>query len=364
MNPVTDPALNPFSLDELDYELPEELIAQAPLARRDASRLLVVDAFERAVAHDAIRALPSLLPPALFVVNDTRVIPARLRGHKPSGGAVELLLVDRLSLPGRTERWRCLGRSSKGMREGLEAQFGEGPVTLHARVESKLDEGDVEVSLGATGAETVLEAAEALGELPLPPYVRRAPEEADRERYQTVFAAVEGAVAAPTAGLHFTPELLAAMKAAGHTLASVTLHVGPGTFRPVKADRLEDHEMHEERYVVPEATRAAIAAAREEGRPVVAVGTTVVRTLESAADDAGLPQAGPGATRLFIWPPYEAKVVDHLLTNFHLPRSTLLALVMALGGVDTLRDAYRAAVAERYRFFSYGDAMLLRGIRA
>lgn len=354
-----------LSLDELEYELPEELIAQAPLARRDASRLLVVDAFERRHAHAQIASLPEQLPPALFVVNDTKVIPARLRGRKPSGGAVELLLVERLGVPGRSERWRCLGRTNKGMSLGLEARFSAGAHALRAVVARKLGEGylDVLLELEGEGDDTVIDAVHALGELPLPPYVRRAPEAADRDRYQTVFAAHEGAVAAPTAGLHFTPALLAAMEAAGHRRASLTLHVGPGTFRPVKAARLEDHAMHEERYVVPEETRAAIASARAEGRPVVAVGTTVVRTLESAADEGGLPVAGPGSTRLFVTPPYEAKVVDHLLTNFHLPRSTLLALVMALGGVDSLRDAYQAAVDERYRFFSYGDAMLIRGIR-
>jgi len=202
---------------------------------------------------------------------------------------------------------------------------------------------------------------EQAGEVPLPPYIRRAAVDADRTRYQTVYARKSGAVAAPTAGLHFTESTLRALEEAGHETAYVTLHVGPGTFRPVQVDALDDHEMHEEAYEVPDATVAAIGRARQEGRPVVAVGTTVVRTLESSVDAEGSPVAGFDTTRLFIRPPHRFHVVDHLVTNFHLPRSTLLALVMAFAGVDLARRAYREASDRRYRFYSYGDAMLIRG---
>jgi S-adenosylmethionine:tRNA ribosyltransferase-isomerase len=210
------------------------------------------------------------------------------------------------------------------------------------------------------GESGVDELIEKVGEIPLPPYIRRAASDSDRARYQTVFAKTPGAVAAPTAGLHFTQDSLSALEEAGHRLAYVTLHVGPGTFRPVQADRLDDHQMHEECYEVPKATVSAIGLARAEGRPVVAVGTTVVRTLESSVDADGAPVPGFGTTRLFIRPPHRFEVVDHLLTNFHLPRSTLLALVMAFAGEDLTRRAYREAADRRYRFYSYGDAMLVR----
>jgi S-adenosylmethionine:tRNA ribosyltransferase-isomerase len=230
---------------------------------------------------------------------------------------------------------------------------------LDARVLRVLEHGQVEVALSAdVEVDRVIEEA---GEVPLPPYIHRAARESDRGRYQTVYARNPGAVAAPTAGLHFTESTLSALERAGHGSAYVTLHVGPGTFRPVQADTLDEHEMHEEAYEIPEATVAAIQRARDEGRSVVAVGTTVVRTLESRVDDDGIPPAGVGATRLFIRPPYRFRVVDHLVTNFHLPRSTLLALVMALAGTELTRSGYRHAAEQRYRFYSYGDAMLIRG---
>jgi len=339
-------------VDELDYELPEELIAQAPLPERDASRLLLVD---EGVAHHHVRELPALLPPALIVVNDTRVLPARLLGKKPSGGKAELLLVERLRSEAGAEVWRALGKASKGLRAG-HAVLLDG---LRAEVLRRDEGGTLEVRLEAPD---VGAAIERLGAMPLPPYIAREVEPSDRERYQTVFAEEPGAVAAPTAGLHFSERLLAELDAAGHRLSRVTLHVGPGTFRPIKSSSLEEHPMHEERYEVPETTAAAIDEARREGRPVLAVGTTVTRTLEAAADGDRV-RVGPGRTRLFIRPPYAPKVVDHLLTNFHLPRSTLLALVMALAGVSETRAAYAEAVRARYRFFSYGDAMLLRNLR-
>ena len=348
---------------DLDFELPEELIAQAPLPERDASRLLVIDANASGLVDAKFVDLPSMLPPSLIVVNDTRVLPARLHGHKPSGGALELLLVERLEVEAAregqapAERWLALGRTSKGLKVGSTARFAE----LDGEILEKRDEGYVVVRL-VPRERDVASALERAGEMPLPPYVKRAPDASDRERYQTIFARETGSVAAPTASLHFTPRVVAAMEAAGHTFAELTLHVGPGTFRPVKAERLEDHVMHEERFVVSEACAAAIDAARREGRAVVAVGTTVTRTLESVADGDRV-RPGEGRTGIFLRPPYRAKVVDHLVTNFHLPRSTLIALVYALGGEATMRAAYVHAVRERYRFFSYGDASLIRGIR-
>ncbi len=340
--------------ERLDYELPEELIAQRPLAERDASRLLVLGRNASHLEHRAITELPALLQPSLFVFNDTRVLPARLLGEKPSGGKVELLLVERLTGEGGEERWLCMGRPLKSLRPGLRLDFG----ALEAEIGARRDATTLEVTLRA--APSVSQALEAVGHMPLPPYVRRADDDADRERYQTVFAREAGAVAAPTAGLHFSTALLSALDAAGHTRAFVTLHVGPGTFAPLAVDDLAEHPMHTERYSIPEATFEAIASAKREGRPVVAVGTTVVRTLEAAAREHGELRAGSGATNLCIYPPYDFRVIDALVTNFHLPRSTLLALVMAFAGEERTRAAYACAVEERYRFFSYGDAMLVR----
>jgi S-adenosylmethionine:tRNA ribosyltransferase-isomerase len=333
--------------DDLAFELPPELIASAPLDERDASRLLVLRRSDGTVTDDAVRSLPSLLPDgALLVVNDTRVIPARLRGTKASGGKAEFLLVRARGDDGR--RWEALGRASKPMRDGAVIAIGDGlAVRIHGRDGMMLD---VELL-----ADDPRAAVERFGEMPLPPYMHRAPDPSDRERYQTVYADRPGAVAAPTAGLHLTEALFAALRARGIERAAVTLHVGPGTFAPVMVDDLDAHPMHAEWYDVPAATADAVAAAKREGRAVVAVGTTVVRTLESWAATG----ERTAETRLLIQPGYAFKVVDALLTNFHLPRSTLLALVMAFGGVGPVRAAYAAAVASRYRFFSYGDAMLV-----
>lgn len=339
---------------DLDYELPKELIAQEPLERRDASRLLVVDVGTDQIEDRLFTELPALLPPSLFVFNDTRVFPARLVGVKITGGRAELLLLEKVT--GGADRWLAMGRSSKGLRAGQELVFCNG--RLAARVVRQLGGGQLEVDLRAEGDVDAL--IEEAGEVPLPPYIRRQAGDADRTRYQTVYARKTGAVAAPTAGLHFTESALRALEQAGHRAVYVTLHVGPGTFRPVQVDTLDDHEMHEERYELPEATVDAIRLARIEDRPIVAVGTTVVRTLESSVDDEGNPVAGIGATRLFIRPPHRFRVVDHLITNFHLPRSTLLALVMTFAGADLTRRAYREAIERRYRFYSYGDAMLIR----
>jgi S-adenosylmethionine:tRNA ribosyltransferase-isomerase len=348
---------------QLDYVLPEELIAQTPLPDRDGARLLCVRRFGSALEHRWVRELPELLAPSLVVLNDTKVIPARVFVSKPSGGRVEFLLVERLSEPrtgtGTGERWLTLARTRKGLRCGMRlCSAGD---ELQLTVLAMLGEGEVEVSIEAP--EGVEQALARVGQVPLPPYIRRAPDAADVARYQTVFAAQPGAVAAPTAGLHLSERLLEALRQRGHELAFVTLHVGPGTFAPLRASALAEHRMHAERYTVPEQTALAIARAKREGRQVLAVGTTVVRSLEAATNAAGVVEPASSATSIFIYPPYRMRAVDALLTNFHLPRSTLLALVMAFAGENTTRDAYAAAVAARYRFFSYGDAMLITGER-
>jgi S-adenosylmethionine:tRNA ribosyltransferase-isomerase len=342
---------------ELDYDLPEELVAQAPLAERDASRLLWLTRGQGTLSHRHVRDLAGLLRPSLIVLNDTRVIPARLLAHKASGGRVEILLVERVSPPGTDERWLALGKASKGLPAGLSLRMPE--AELEITIEGRRKLGVIEVRLQAPGG--VDAALARVGQLPLPPYIRRTPDAADQSRYQTVFAARDGAVAAPTAGLHLSKPLLQALRAHGHELAFVTLHVGPGTFAPLRSENLQEHAMHAERYEVPEATALALARARAEGRQVLAVGTTVVRTLEAAADEHGVIAPHSGSTSIFIYPPYRFRVVDALLTNFHWPRSTLLALVMAFGGVAAVRAAYAQAIAARYRFFSYGDAMLITG---
>lgn len=340
--------------DELEYDLPEALIAQQPATTREAARLLVLERHAPSLRHEHISALPRLVAPALFVFNDTRVLRARLVGKKPSGGRFELLLVERTGEQGSEERWLCMARPLKSLRAGIELELAG----LSVRVEERVGDALLAVTLRAHHGD-VAQAIEAAGELPLPPYIDRAAAAHDDERYQTVFARTPGAVAAPTAGLHFSESLLAALRALGHELAYVTLHVGPGTFTPLASDELAGHTMHSEQYEVPVETAEAVARAKRERRPVIAVGTTVVRTLESNAQLHGEVRAGRGATALFIYPPYTFRVVDGLVTNFHLPRSTLLALVMAFAGIDEVRAAYRAAVEQRYRFFSYGDAMFI-----
>jgi S-adenosylmethionine:tRNA ribosyltransferase-isomerase len=346
--------------EELDYDLPEALIAQEPPAEREAARLLVMARHGSALSHARITDLPRLLPPALFVFNDTRVIPARLLGQRPSGGKFELLLVERTdtSAGAHEQRWLCMARPLKSLRAGMQLTVG----SLEIEVLERVSETLLAVCLRAEqGVERALAAS---GELPLPPYIARRPVERDNERYQTVFARTPGAVAAPTAGLHFGEGLLRALEAHGHQRAFVTLHVGPGTFAPLNVEDLAEHPMHSERYEISSACAVAIREAKRAGRPIVAVGTTVVRTLEASAREHGEVTAGASSTNLCIYPPYELRVIDALVTNFHLPRSTLLALVMAFAGIEPVRAAYRAAVAEQYRFFSYGDAMLIQPLAA
>ncbi|MCA9619952.1 MAG: tRNA preQ1(34) S-adenosylmethionine ribosyltransferase-isomerase QueA [Myxococcales bacterium] len=342
---------------DLFYELPPELVARYPAERRDESRMLVLGR-EGEMRGRRVRDLAEELPAGcLLVVNDTAVMPARLLGQKASGGRFELLLVERVD--GDELRWRALVRTHKRVRLGQEAKLDGG---LEVRVDAgPNDEGLFEVALRPPPGRSVLEVLEEAGHMPLPPYLQRADEPADRERYQTIFASEPGAVAAPTAGLHFTPELVQRLAEAGIAMTTVTLHVGPGTFKPVKVAELDDHPMHGERYAVPPEAAKAIAEARRRGAPVVAVGTTVVRTLESAADPEapGEVCATSGETHLLIQPGFRFQVVDGLLTNFHLPGSTLLALVYALAGPERVRAAYALAIRERYRFYSYGDAMLI-----
>ncbi|MEM9691941.1 MAG: tRNA preQ1(34) S-adenosylmethionine ribosyltransferase-isomerase QueA [Myxococcota bacterium] len=354
-------------LDELDYDLPNDRIARHPADPRSAARLLRVRCDRtgpEAIDHGATVAdLPSLLPPrSLLVVNDTRVMPARVFGEKAAtGGKVELLLVsprpaDAPPAPqGRGgARWSVLAKASKRIQTGAELRLDGG---VRAWVERGVDdEGLFTVRFSIPKVESWLEE---VGHMPLPPYLGRPDEAFDRERYQTVFADAVGAVAAPTAGLHFDPPLLDALAKAGHTRVPITLHVGPGTFRPVKVDDLDDHPMHREWFSIREQTAVAIRRARSEGRKVFAIGTTVVRALESACDSEGRLEAVEMDTRLLIQPGYRFRVIDGLMTNFHLPRSTLLALVYAFGGRDRIREAYRQAIEERYRFYSYGDAMLI-----
>ncbi len=328
---------------EFDYPLPSELIAQAPLPERDASRLLVLPRRDGPAGHMKVLDLPQLLRPGdLLVANDARVIPARLHGRKKgTGGKVELLLVEPLG----GADWLALGQASKPLRAGSEVEvFGSFVQIVQIR-----GGGEMVVRLPLQD-DALWEFLDRAGELPLPPYIEHAPDARDRERYQTVFARERGAVAAPTAGLHFTPRLIQALKEKKIFFSYITLHVGPGTFLPVRARRTEEHRMHSERYFVPEETARAI----EQAERVIAVGTTSLRTLEASQG-----RAGPGATDLFITPGYEFRVVDGLLTNFHLPKSTLLMLVSAFAGLERIKAAYTEAVRERYRFFSYGDAMLI-----
>ena len=353
--------------DDFDFLLPPDLIAQAPLASRDASRLLHVRRPSGQVQHRGFRKLPSLLSKGdLLVLNDSRVIPARLIGKKKgTGGRAELLLV-RPSTEVETEAalktnaagtaWTCLGQSSKGFRPGMELEFEAG---LTATILEAVGGGEYRVKF-TSPMPTLEEAIARAGKLPLPPYITREVEVSDAQRYQTIYARKSGSVAAPTAGLHFTSEIFAELEARGVQRCFVTLEVGPGTFLPVREGLVSEHKMHEERAFIPRATAAQIGEAKAAGRRVIAVGTTVVRTLETARPSP--PTKGEGdrfATSICITPGYEFRVIDALVTNFHLPKSTLVMLVSAfLGRAQTLA-AYTEAIREKYRFFSYGDAMFI-----
>lgn len=350
-------------VSDFDFELPPELIAQEPPTERGTSRLLRLDRRGAGLSHHRMPALPDLLEPGdLLVVNNTRVFPARLLGRRdPSGGAVECLLVTRLESADANgaELWEALVHPGQKLKPGTRAVF-DGSTPIHAEILERRFFGRRVVRLWTADGSPLETAVDSVGHIPLPPYIKRPDDGADRERYQTVFAHQRGSIAAPTAGLHFTPEIFRALDTRGVERAEVTLHVGYGTFQPIRVDDVESHRMESEQFEISEATAAAINGARDAGRRVIAVGTTTTRTLESVARaNAGRIVSGRSATDLFIYPGFDFKVLSGLVTNFHLPKSSLLMLVSAFGGRENVLNAYRAAVANQYRFYSYGDAMLL-----
>lgn len=338
---------------DFDFHLPEELIAQTPLEKRDASRLLIVDRSSGEFSDQHFDSIIDQLQPGdALVMNNTRVLPARLYGEKPgTGGHVELLLLKNIE----GDHWEVLAKPAKRLKVGAQVSFGDGRLT--ATVVEELEHGGRIVRFDYQGI--FLEVLESLGEMPLPPYIHE--KLADRERYQTVYAKENGSAAAPTAGLHFTKELLAQIEAKGVKLVYLTLHVGLGTFRPVSVDNLDDHEMHSEFYTLSEEAAATLREVKANGHRVIAVGTTSIRTLETIGNKfQGDIQADSGWTNIFIKPGYQWQIVDAFSTNFHLPKSTLVMLVSAFTGRDLTLKAYEHAIAERYRFFSFGDAMFIK----
>lgn len=338
---------------DFDYDLPKDLIAQTPLKDRASSRLLVVDRENDTFRDRTFRDIIEYLSPGdALVLNETKVLPARIiRVKKETGGAVELLLLKNLG----GDKWECLARPGKRLRPGTELDFGDG--LLAAKVLEKLDEGIIQVEFSYDGI--FLELLERLGTMPLPPYIHT--QLKDQSRYQTVYAKNLGSAAAPTAGLHFTPELLEQISAKGIKIVKITLHVGLGTFRPVEVEDVQAHKMHTESYEISAEAAETLNRVKNAGGKIVAVGTTTVRTLETAAREDGSFEACSGETSIFIYPGYKFRAVDYLITNFHLPKSTLLMLVSAFAGEDLIKRAYAHAVREQYRFFSFGDAMLITG---
>ena len=336
-------------LSDFDYDLPEELIAQRPIEPRNASRLMVLDPARRAIEHEHFYDLQKFLTAGdALIFNDTRVIPARLIGRKATGARVEVFLLRRLD----ATTWQTLVKPGRKITEGAEIFFGN---ELRCKVVGRTDFGGRVVQFKFSGV--FEEILDRLGETPLPPYIHEKLD--DAERYQTVYNRERGSAAAPTAGLHFTQEQMRALETFGVKLGFVTLHVGLGTFRPVQVETIEQHEMHEEFYSIPQATADLIRETKRRGGRVIAVGTTSIRTLEAAALDKTSVAVGASSTKIFIYPGCEFKIVDALITNFHLPKSTLLMLVSAFAGRDFILQAYREAVKERYRFFSFGDAMFI-----
>ncbi len=335
------------------YELPQELIAQTPLQKRDASRLMVLDRQSGAIEHRVFSDLKEFLRPGdCLVMNDSRVLPARLLGHRlPGGGAAEVLLLQDKG----DGVWECLVKPGRHLREGAQITFGDGALT--ATVQTVLETGNRLVKFHYEGI--FLEVLERLGKMPLPPYIKE--ELADGERYQTVYSRITGSAAAPTAGLHFTKELLSQLETAGVRLAYVTLHVGLGTFRPVKVDDVTQHHMHSEFCMLSAETARALNETRQNGGRIICVGTTSCRTLESLVQPDGSFAETSAWTDIFIYPGYRFRAMDGLITNFHLPESTLIMLVSAFAGYEHVMNAYNVAVQERYRFFSFGDAMLILG---
>ena len=341
-----------MNVSEFDYNLPEELIAQTPLKKRDASRLLVLDKNNGEIKHETFSNIIDYLKSGdVLVLNDTKVIPARLIGEKEETGAViELLLLKDLG----EDTWECLSKPAKRLHVGTIVSFGDGK--LKAQVIEKKDEGVTIVKLLYTGI--LMEILDSLGTMPLPPYIHEKLE--DQDRYQTVYAKYNGSAAAPTAGLHFTPELLKSIEDMGVIVTYVTLHVGLGTFRPVEVDNILEHKMHSEYYIMTDETANILNKAKDEGRRIIAVGTTSTRTLETiASNNDGRFIACSGDTNIFIYPGYEFKGIDCLITNFHLPKSTLVMLVSALASKEIILNAYQEAINEKYRFFSFGDSMFI-----
>jgi len=350
-------------IDEFDYQLPEELIAQKPEARRDFSRLMTLDRKTGKIEHKRFYELLEFLNENdCLVMNNSKVIPARLFGIKqPTGAKIEFLLIKRT---GEQDEWEVIARPGKRLKQGDFVDFSNGTAKLEAEITGIGEDGVLYARFSYDGV--FLERLDEIGKMPLPPYIQRESTQEDKSRYQTVYCREEGSVAAPTAGLHFTEELLEKVRAKGVRIAFVTLHVGIGTFRPVKCKNIEDHKMHFEEYVITTESAEAINKTRAAGGRVIAVGTTSVRTVESAAktekvgnNENYILEAGSGNTGIFIYPGYEFKMVDGLITNFHLPKSTLLMLISAFHNREDILRAYHIAVAEKYRFFSYGDAMLI-----
>jgi len=348
---------------EFNFDLPEHLIAQTPIESRDKSRLLCMDRCTGALKHHHFFELPKILRKGdCLVLNNSRVLPARLIGTLPTGGAVEVLLLREANV-GRREKdvsnlrvscvWECIVRPGRKLGVGAEVVFGDGGLT--ATVKSIINDGNRLIEFTFDGI--FLEVLERLGEMPLPPYIQEKLE--DKERYQTVYASEVGSAAAPTAGLHFTDGLLEELSSNGIDICYITLHVGLGTFRPVKADEIEDHNMHSEYYIIPQDSAKRVNRAKENGNSIIAVGTTSCRTLESCADETGKILATSGDTDIFIYPGYKFKCIDGLITNFHLPESTLIMLVSAFAGKENTLNAYKEAISMEYRFFSFGDAMLI-----
>ncbi|NPA58302.1 MAG: tRNA preQ1(34) S-adenosylmethionine ribosyltransferase-isomerase QueA [Aquificae bacterium] len=335
-----------YTLSDFDYRLPKELIARYPIEPRDSCRLMVLDRKKGSIEHKTFRDIVQYLQEGdTLVLNDTKVIPARLKGRKETGAKVEVFLLRQVD----KDLWEALVKNLKRLKEGQEVIFGKG---FKGELVEKRENGTALIRLKGNDIQALIEK---YGQVPLPPYIERESEEKDREEYQTVFARKEGAVASPTAGLHFTRRLLEEIREKGVNVEFITLHVGLGTFKPVSEEDFTKHRIHEEYYHIPEKTVRAIQQTKEKGKRVFAVGTTVVRTLETYA----ITGEREGFSSLFIYPPFRFQVVDSLITNFHLPKSTLLLLVSAFASRDMILEAYRTAVRERYRFFSYGDAMLI-----
>jgi len=350
-----------YSIEDYNYILPEELIAQEPVAERDQSRLLTLDRQSGKLSHHVFNELDTLLNPSdVLVINNTRVVPGRLMGKKETGGRVEILIVNYATgnqSPSHSKQFDCLIKASKPARVGTRLYF---PENVQATVVDRIDEYTHRLRFSHKGE--FAEILEKIGKTPLPPYIkrdRRQPSRKDRTAYQTIYASRNGAIAAPTAGFHFTEQLMTRIKRKGIQVAEITLHVGYGTFLPVRADDIRSHQMHSEWFDIPEETASMVTHAKNEGKRIVAVGTTAVRTLEFAADESGKVRPGVGDCDLYIYPGYEFRVVDAMVTNFHLPKSTLLMLVSAFAGRENILSAYQAAIQERYRFYSYGDAMII-----